>query len=129
MCACYVFTHPVTAALRAHPKVLLLLLFLQANRFARDTGHSVALFSVGGLYSDMDEVVDLNGDSYIVDVKHKDNTPVAQNLKVAVLKYGTGGVAKQLITRAEIVKFISARGSKALTDMYNAAVNNDNPSA
>lgn len=102
---------------------------MQANRFARDTGHSVAIFSVGGLWSDMDEVTDPEGDRYIVDIKHKDNTPVAANFKVSVLKYGTGGVAKQLITRNEIVRFVSARGSKALTDMYTAAANNDNPSA
>jgi hypothetical protein len=101
----------------------------EANRFARDTGHSVALFAVGGFYSDMADVTDFNADAYIVDLKGKDNAPIAPNLKVSVIKYGTGGVSKQLVARGEIVRFISARGGKALTDMYTAAANNDNPSA
>jgi hypothetical protein len=98
-----------------------LLHLLQANRFARDTGHSVAIFTVGGVFSDMDDVTDFAGDSYVLDVKDKNNSPVQQGLKVAVLKYGTGGVSKQLTTRGEIVKFVSARGSKAMQELHAAS--------
>lgn len=91
---------------------------LQANRFARDTGHSVALFTVGGIFSDMEDATDFAGEAYVLDVKDKNNSPVQQGLKVAVLKYGTGGVSKQLTTRGEIVKFVSARGSKAMQELH-----------
>lgn len=104
----------------------------EANRFARDTGHSVAIFSVGGVYTDLEDTpsnATYPEEHFIAEVKAKDNTPVSPNLKVAVLKYGTGGVAKQLVTRGEIVKFISARGVKAMVDMHAAAAANDNPSA
>eukprot|EP00882_Tetradesmus_deserticola_P015214 GHRQ01016203.1.p1 GENE.GHRQ01016203.1~~GHRQ01016203.1.p1 ORF type:complete len:193 (+),score=87.77 GHRQ01016203.1:48-626(+) len=90
----------------------------EANRFARDTGHSVAIFTVGGVISDMEDVTDFAGDCYVLDVKDKNNHPVQQGLKVAVLKYGTGGVSKQLTTRGEIVKFVSARGSKAMLELH-----------
>lgn len=96
----------------------------QANLFARDTGHSVAVFSVGGMITDIEDTEGVEQSSYIATVKNKDNTLVAPNLKTTVLKYGTGGVSKQLVGRIEIVKFISARGNKALADMYIAANNN-----
>lgn len=91
----------------------------QANRFARDTGHTVALFAVGGvLAGDAPDTADLSQDLVLADVKAKDNSIVQPGLKVAVLKYGSGGVARQLVTRGEIVKFVSARGSKALGEMH-----------
>jgi hypothetical protein len=91
---------------------------VQANRFARDTGHSVAIFTVGGVFTDMDDITDFTGDSYVVDAKDKNNSLVQQGLKVAVLKYGTGGVSQQLTTRGEIVKFVSARGNKAMQELH-----------
>jgi hypothetical protein len=42
-------------------------------------------------------------------------------LKLAVLKYGSGGVAQQLVSRQEIVKFVCARGSKALGELADKA--------
>lgn len=114
----------------AHPILAVLsCALLQANRFARDTGHSVAIFTVGGLISNMDDVADFHQDNYCVDVKGKDNQLVAPGLKVAVLKYGTGGVAKQLTTRGEIIKFVSARGSKALGELYAQSKESENASA
>jgi hypothetical protein len=38
-------------------------------------------------------------------------------MQVAVLKYATGGVAQNLITRGEITKFVSQRGVKAMAEM------------
>jgi hypothetical protein len=119
MFACNAYSAVATA-----PTTLVALLlsiaasFLQANRFARDTGHSVAIFTVGGVFSDMEDVTDPAGDLYALDVKDKNNSPVQQGLKVTVLKYGTGGVSKQLATRGEIVKFVSARGSKAMQELH-----------
>jgi hypothetical protein len=81
---------------------------------------------VGGIFSDEDDQGggSLEGDSYAVDVKNKDNLVVLPKLKVNVLKYGTGGVSKHLTTRPEIVKFISARGSKALLEMQASQQSN-----
>lgn len=94
---------------------------MQANRFARDTGHTVALFTVGGVFSSDDDTTDMADEQYLADVKNKDNSLVQQGMKVAVLKYGTGGVARQLVTRGEIVKFVAARGTKALAEMHASA--------
>ncbi|KAI8463236.1 MAG: hypothetical protein J3K34DRAFT_153963 [Monoraphidium minutum] len=43
--------------------------------------------------------------------------PARPGLKLAVLKYGSGGVARQLVSRQEIVKFVCARGGKALAEL------------
>lgn len=90
---------------------------LQANRFAADTGYTVALFGVGGLFTqlqgDQDETLTLT------EVRTKDGAPpVDDDMRVAVLKYATGGVATQLTSRAEIIKFVSQRGVKALAEMH-----------
>lgn len=92
----------------------------QANRFAHDTGCTVALFGVGGVYTEQPDGQDDN--CCLAEVKNKDsNDPVDDGLKVAVLKYATGGVASQLISRGEIIKFVSQRGVKAMADMYAAS--------
>lgn len=93
----------------------------EANRFARDTGMSVAVFAIGGVLSDAVDTADLGADVYMSDVRGKDGEPVLPRLKSAVLKYGTGGVARPLVARAEIVKFVATRGSKALTELVASA--------
>jgi hypothetical protein len=42
-------------------------------------------------------------------------------VKLAVLKYGTGGVAAQIAARPEIVKFLCVRGTRAIVDLHNSA--------
>lgn len=44
-----------------------------------------------------------------------------RGVKLAVLKYGTGGVAAQIAARPEIVKFMCARGTRAIVDLHNAS--------
>ena len=76
----------------------------------------MALFGVGGVLTehtgDVDQVVTL------AEVKAKDSSySVDPNMRAAVLKHATGGVAAQLISRAEIIKFVSQRGAKALSEI------------
>jgi hypothetical protein len=89
----------------------------QANRFARETGFSVALFSVGGIHTDSPDTMD--DPACCLSTVKKDAEPSKGQpvLKVAVLKHATGGVAGTLITRGEITKFVAQRGVKAISDL------------
>lgn len=80
-----------------------------------ETGHTVAIFTVGGIISETPESTadDYEGETYVKGV----NAASLPDLKLSVLKYGTGGVCKQLTTRPEIVKFVCARGTKALSEI------------
>lgn len=94
--------------------------YTQANRFAVQTGYSVALFSVGGTFTEQPDAADAQHS--IATVRTKDGSLCGEDdFKVAVLKYATGGVASQLIGRGEIIKFVSQRGVKAMADMYAQA--------
>lgn len=96
----------------------------EANSFAADTGHSVAMFTIGGILSDQNDssADDFSEEAYVKST-NSSNFP---RLKLAVLKYGSGGVAKQLTVRPEIVKFVCARGTKALSEMAQNAEGNIN---
>jgi hypothetical protein len=75
----------------------------------------VALFSVGGIYTaDADTMDD---PACCLSAVKKDADATGEQLKVAVLKHATGGVAGTLITRGEITKFVAQRGVKAITDL------------
>jgi hypothetical protein len=89
----------------------------QANKFARDTGYSVAIFSVGGIY-DTDYPESMEDPACCIAPCVTKQGGTEPDLKVAVLKYATGGVASNLITRGEITKFVAQRGVKAIADMY-----------
>jgi hypothetical protein len=89
----------------------------QVNRFARDTGYSVAIFSVGGIY-DTEHPESMEDPACCIAPCVTKNGPTEEGLKVAVLKYATGGVASNLITRGEITKFVAQRGVKAIADMF-----------
>jgi hypothetical protein len=87
----------------------------QINAFAADTGHSVAVFTIGGLLTDApDTPADDLAAEAILKAASSDAHP---RLKLSVLKYGSGGVAQQLVARSEIVKFVCARGTKALGEL------------
>jgi hypothetical protein len=85
----------------------------QINAFAADTGHSVAVFTIGGVLSDRPDSDDAAADHILKPAP----CPSHPDMKLAVLKYGSGGVARQLVLRPEIVKFVAARGSKALAEL------------
>lgn len=87
-------------------------------RFAAETGHSVALLTVGGILSVEPEsgADEFDGDVYTKAVAAKD-----PRLKLNIFKFGTGGVCAQLVKRPEIVKFVCARGTKALLEMASNA--------
>lgn len=89
----------------------------EVNRFARDTGYSVAIFSVGGIY-DTEHPESMEDPACCIAPCVTKNGPTEEGLKVAVLKYATGGVASNLITRGEITKFVAQRGVKAIADMF-----------
>lgn len=79
----------------------------------------MAVFTIGGILSDAD---DTPPEDYAADAVLKStNTGSQPRLKLAVLKYGSGGVGGQLVARPEIVKFVCARGFKALAEIADAA--------
>ncbi|KIZ06139.1 hypothetical protein MNEG_1824 [Monoraphidium neglectum] len=89
------------------------------NAFAAETGQSVAVFTTGGVLSD---APDSAPDDFAADALLKSAGSAAHpRLKLAVLKYGSGGVGRQLVARPEIVKFVSARGFKALAEIADRA--------
>lgn len=79
----------------------------------------MALFTVGGSFTERPDTMD-DPHLCLASVKPKEYEE-PDGLKVAVLKYGTGGVANNLITRGEITKFVSQRGVKALSELRAAA--------
>jgi hypothetical protein len=92
----------------------------QINSFAADTGASVAVFAIGGILSD---APDTQPDDVALDAIQRPLTAASADprMRLAVVKYGSGGVARQLVGRPEIVKFVCARGAKALSELADHA--------
>lgn len=94
---------------------------VQVNRFALETGFSVALYGIGGTFTDQADAEGGGVDPCIATVRNKGGGLAGPaDFKVAVLTHGTGSVATALVERAEISKFVSGRGVKDMAALQAA---------